>query len=696
MKAPSINKDPQAHRGLDRWVSVGIPAMFVVAGVAVYVNGLPGPFIFDDISGIVENEHIRGLWPLSRSLTAPQDTPGAGRPLLSLSLALSYSASGLEPRGYRVFNLGLHLLCGLVLFGVIRRTLESNALKERFGRSARRLAFYATLVWLLHPVHSECINYVSQRSELLFGLLYLLTLYCSIRGHQSRRALLWTIGSIVCCAAGMASKEAMVTAPAIVVLYDAVFNYRSLGSALRHRWKLYSWLAASWVLLGALMLQGARAGSVGFGHGCPASLYAMNQCIMIVTYLRRVVWPHPLVADYGCPKPVSLEEIGPYALVVVLAVVATAVLLLRRPAVGFCAAWFFVILSPTSSFVPIVSEVGAERRLYLPSAGLIALIIVAGSCLLRRAVRWVRAGREVSRCADGPTRLLVTVESLAIAIACGAFGWLIIERNKDYLDEFVLWKTVVDACPDNIRARLNFGIILNRREQFEEAGEHFRRAIAISASNAEPFYHLGVALTGTGRVPEAMQAYRRALAIRPDYADAHFNLAYLLLLAGDDDAALNHFAQAVRARPDFPEARYNLAMLLKRTGKLREALSQLTETMRLRPDWADVFGEAAWILATHPDPSVRNPAEAVRLSQRALQLEPRPNAIMLEQVAAAYAAAGRFEQAVAYSQQALKVARERGPIDLIKGIEKRLGLYRNGRTLVDLREDRAAAASGGD
>src|SRR5439155_17727388 len=226
----------------------------------------------------------------------------------------------------------------------------------------------------------------TQRTESMMALFYLLTLFLVARPFQGRvrgperpaphlrYPHAFAIGA---CALGMACKESMVTAPVMVVLYDRVFLFDSITQAFRSRWALYGGLAATWIVLAAVNWSGSRVHSAGFSTGISPWTYLLNQAVMIVRYLRLAIWPRSLVLAYGTPQPVTLVDVLPYALVVLALLAATAVALWRRPALGFLGAWFFVTLAPTSTIVPIATEVGAERRMYLPLVAVVT-IVVAG------------------------------------------------------------------------------------------------------------------------------------------------------------------------------------------------------------------------------------------------------------------------------------------------------------------------------
>ena len=366
------------------WARAGV---IVLVGILIYGNTLSAPFILDDEESITLNEQIRQLWPPSVVLFPDREVPTAGRPVANVSLAVNYAVGGLDVRGYHIVNIAIHIACALVLFGIVRRTLLLPALAPRFGAASANLAGAVALLWLVHPLQTEAIDYVTQRTELLMGLFYLLTFYATLRVRQGFR---WQVVAIVCCLLGMASKESMVTAPLMVVVFDRTFVFGSFASAWRARWRFYVGLAATWVLLAALMWSGPRSRSTGFSTGVTPWTYLLNQAQLIVHYLRLTVWPSGLVILYGDPRPLSVGDVWPQALVIVALLAGVVALLLWRPKIGFLGVWFFITLAPTSSFVPIATEVGAERRMYLPLAAIVVLMVMGAALLWERSRQNVR------------------------------------------------------------------------------------------------------------------------------------------------------------------------------------------------------------------------------------------------------------------------------------------------------------------
>jgi hypothetical protein len=252
-----------------QWLRLAV-LVLVLAGVAAYANSLWGPFIFDDRVAIQENSSIRDLGALGRVLGPLQPgVPQANRPVLNLTFALNYALGGLNVVGYHATNLLIHILAAVTLFGVCRRTFLQPALRPRWGTLALPLAFMAALLWELHPLQTEAVTYITQRSESLMGLLYLFTLYAAIRAAGAARSSGWSLAAVGACAAGMATKEVMVSAPIMVLLYDRALLAGSFRGALRRRWGLYAGLAATWLVLALILwaAKGRNGVAAGFGLG---------------------------------------------------------------------------------------------------------------------------------------------------------------------------------------------------------------------------------------------------------------------------------------------------------------------------------------------------------------------------------------------------------------------------------------------
>jgi tetratricopeptide (TPR) repeat protein len=210
--------------------------------------------------------------------------------------------------------------------------------------------------------------------------------------------------------------------------------------------------------------------------------------------------------------------------------------------------------------------------------------------------------------------------------------------------------------PDLADARVNLGLAMRQAGRVAEAVEQYRAALQRTPDHAAAHYNLANALHDLGQFDEAAAEYREALRITPSHARAHNNLGLEYLRRAAADQALAHFQEATRVDPDLPEAHYNVAHLLHARGDLTGAARALRTAVRLRSDAAGWLAELAWLLATAPDGTVRDGAEALRLAERAQRLSDRPTADILDVLAAAFAETGDYDMALEIVGEAIRIA----------------------------------------
>jgi tetratricopeptide (TPR) repeat protein len=595
-------------------------AALVLAALAVYSNSFFGPFIFDDRQWIVENAAIRHLWT---ALLPGHASVVSGRPVLSFSFAVNHAISGTSVWSYHVLNLVIHALAGLLLFGVVRRTLLQPVLRERFGGAALALALAVAVIWTIHPLQTGSVTYISQRAESLMGLFYLLTIYCFVRGAGSSAPGRWYILSVVACALGMATKEVMVSAPLLVLLYDRTFVAGSFREAWRQRWRLYLGLAGTWLVLGYLMIGLGNRG-VGYGHAFTWWTYALTECRAVVKYLCLAVWPHPLVLDYGMEGIGHPLEALPFALILVVLVAATAIGLWRRPGLGFAGACFFVILAPTSSVVPIAFQPMAENRMYLALAAVVTLAVLAIYTL---------AGR----------RSLAVCLLLAVGL-----GFSTHRRNDDYQSAVTIWNDTVAKRPNNPRGHNNLGYALDQAGGMAAAKAQYEEALRLDPSYADAHNNLGGILDKMGQQAEAKTQYEETLRLDPGQVDARNNLGMVLEKMGRVAAAKEQYEEALRLKPDSVEAHNNLGNALDKMGRLAEARAQYEEALRLEPENARAHDNLGNLFE-----KMGQVAEAKAQYEAALKFEPE-NANAHYNLATALARMGRLPEAIEQYGQALR------------------------------------------
>jgi len=582
--------------GWPAWVAAVL--LTLAAGLA-YRNSFSGPFILDDQIAIIDNPTIRHL---GTALTPPLAATTGGRPLLNLTFALNYAVGGEEVGGYHAVNLFIHILAGLVLFASLRRTFLTPRLKDRFGPDAALLALAASLIWLLHPLQTESVTYISQRAESLMALFYLLTLYGFLRSASSPAPAGWQIFSVAACLLGVATKEIIITAPVAVILYDRIFISESFRQSWLRRRRYYLGLAATWLPL-AWAVAGVGHRHVGFGQGVNGWIYALTSLRSVTLYLERAFWPHPLVLYYG---PDLIEHAGeaiPYALAVGAVLAGLIWAGRRQPALGFAGAWFFVILAPTSSVIPVALQPTGEHRMYLPLAAVVSVTVAALYAWLGR-------------------RSLVL-----LAAAAAAYGAATFQRNKDYCSELAIWTDTVVKRPDNAMAHSNLGTILDTVPGCEpDAIAEYRAALRINPGLVETHYNLGLALAKTlGGQTEAIDEFRAALRLNPAFAQAHYSLGNVLLGMPDQLAqAIAEYRAALRTNPRYADAHINLGFALaKDPARLEDAIAEYREALRINPNSAEAHCDLGAALLQLPD----HLPEAISEYEAALQISPANPAI---------------------------------------------------------------------
>ncbi|MGE3807013.1 MAG: tetratricopeptide repeat protein [Gemmataceae bacterium] len=711
------------------------PVLIVLAGLIAYSSSFSGAFVFDDEPYILDNAQIRAF-PAEVSFLQL-------RSLLIQSLALNFALGAYEPLGYHVFNLAIHLLAGLVFYGLVRQILQRQPAGSTFHDRSDSLACAVALLWMVHPLQTQAVTYVIQRAEAMMALFYLVSLYCVVRGDSAGRwSWVWYLAALFATALGMVSKEVMVTAPLVILLFDRIYLASSFREQFARRGLMYLLLFSPLLLLTRVlpMLFEENPSRVGLVSGEHTTWeYLRTQAGVILYYLKLVVCPYPLCLDHGWHIAASATEIVLPGLIILALLAATLWGLWRQPKLGFLGLAFFLILAPTSSIVP-VADLCVEHRMYLALAPLLVLLVLGvhqGLSKLASRFNWDDAG-------------LRRRELLLVAATVVACSGLTILRNLDYQNPTTVWLRVLDVYPDQPRAHNNLAQALTDQQAYEAADVHYRQAIDLAPSVA--FYrfgyavmlsktgrleaaeaqvragldlapsdahgheilgtvllrrgriedatvslrqalhhqptledarvHLGLALELQGQYDDAEAAFRQAIADHPFSLKAHRHLGNLLVDQGRPAQAVPLLQRLVESVPGDSEAHTDLARALLTAGQRQPARQEYAEAFRIQPNWPLAHAGLAWEIATGPTPgtSVR---DAVRLAEEACQGTLERDPMLLDVLAAAYAAARRFPDAVRTGQQALALAQSAGLDEQARQIKQRLLLYKNNQAFHD-------------
>jgi len=562
-------------------------ALLLIVGI-VMSSGIDGEFVFDDVKHIVNNTTIEQL-DLGRIWS------GSRRPLVNLTLAVNFAMGGRsDVLPYHVTNIIIHLIATTACFLLVREVARMTHLAARDGVI---IAGGAALLWALHPLQTQSVTYIIQRGESMMGTAYLLAMFALVRGLRVERAAPWFLASIACVAAGMLCKAVIVTAPVMVLVTDWCLRRESFTTVMRSRGIWHAGFFATWLLLlptgvgqGVLAPPPDTTATVGFGYdGVSPIGYAITQSLVILHYLRLCIWPFPQVLDYAWPVATIADAW--WAMLIVAAMLGGTIIgIMHRTIAGLIGGWFFIVLAPTSSFVPI-RDLAFEHRMYLPLLSVVVFVVLGVVSAGRRVSGSTSAGRLAALC-------IVSLLAMALSIAT----W---QRNRQYARPASLWEDVVQWNPSNLRGWLQLAAYRVLDEDAVGALEAYRGAIAVDPADAgvraddELFTraHLGYAqiLDGVGQRQAAIAAYETVIGREPLQITANRRLAEIYTSLGMNDAAIERYEVVRRADPDDVMSRMQLGALLSNALSFRRAYDVYADVYRLAPNNMEALSKLASI-----------------------------------------------------------------------------------------------------
>jgi protein O-mannosyl-transferase len=619
-----------SEKGTSPWLPVAISVFLALLVWIVFGQTVKHDFVnFDDLDYVTKNAQVsRGLsfegfaWAFTHFHSANW------HPITWLSHMVDSQLYGLAPGGHHLTNVIVHAANAILLFFLLRQMTGGPSRTGNLWRSVFVAALFA-----IHPLRVESVAWVSERKDLLSGLFFLLTLMAYTRyarGPNRKRYL--TV--VVLFALGLMCKPMLVTLPIVLLLLDywPLNRLPSLSiktAEERQRWwrllrEKLPFLALS--LASSVVTVLAQRGSLQPIEQISFAARVGNVGLSYLDYLRQMVWPTNLALLYPW---VPWERLQPGAIAIaflILAAISVAVVIWRRRRYlvsGWL--WYLVMLLPVIGILHVGNQSHADRYTYLPQIG---LYIMVGWGVAELCARW---------------RALWLPVSIAAAAAVVALTFAARTQASYWEDSETLWRHALTAATDNIIAESNLAIALHWKGKNQEAMEHFERSLVINRRQPEPLSNLGVFYLALGRVNDALAVLHEALELEPRLEDAHYNLGNTYLAIGDAEKALASYKRALELQPDDTEALNNMA----------------------------------WILATWPDSSIRNGAQAVTLAERADSLTRQKNQVIAATLAAAYAETGRFPEAERAAERAMRLAAAEGNGQRALFIRSQLNTYKS-------------------
>lgn len=574
----------------------------VLVGVFAWWGVWRGQFVFDDLPAIQSSpELLAGDW--WGAAFSEHHHPLANRPLACWTLAMDFRVFGPGPFGPHLTNLLLHLANGLLVLAVVRAVLRSPNLAGHFQAvQATRLGIAVATIWVAHPLAGEAVAYATQRSTLLASGFLMVAMWSSLRAAASPQPLRWRTLGVLAVACGMASKEDSVTAPLLLVAWERAFVLPSWAS-LRTRSGYVIALAATWAVLAFCMANGPSNPTVGYATVPPATAWQwlLTQAGVLVHYLRLVVVPYPLRGAYDWSVVTSLGAAILPGLAILALVLVTARLLAIRPTAGFCGALFFLLLAPTSSVMPIITETVAERRMYVPMLAVLVPLVLLGERLLRskHAQRWspilvvaaavglgLLSRQRVAVYADPVTFWSDVFEKrnpaergfLAALIRCNLATGL---HDAGRVDEAI---TLLEELPQFQQVtwieRSQYSMVLQHRGKHAEAVALLRQVANDMPDNGQVVGRFGIAIVtdwhadkgkpDDPRLTEAQQVLERAVQLYPEHAGFWQVLGFVRRTRGDLAGAAEAFRSGTEHTTTRVEPYFSLAELLPGLGRSAE------------------------------------------------------------------------------------------------------------------------------
>lgn len=581
--------------------------LFFALGSWIYSNTLKVNFVFDDLPRIKENPYIRinklSVDSLVHAVFNKQSS--ANRPLGNFSFALNYYFNRLNPKGYHIVNITIHILTAIFLYFLFKSILSIPLLSTRYGHS-EVIAFFAALIWLVSPLHTQSVTYIVQRLNSMAAMFYVLSLLSYVKGRlveNKRQRWLWFAGSALSCILALASKQNAAMLPFFILLFEWYFFKELDRDWLKRNLKYALGVAALFCLialiyLGTSPIEKLKTIKDFANHEFTLSERLLTESRVVIYYLSLLAYPFPSRLNFDYDFPLSHSLVDPistlFCLVLIIGLIGLAVYLAKKERLlSFCLLWFFGNLVIESSVIPLA--IIYEHRTYLPSMFICLLAVVLGYRFIK--IKW-----------------------LGIALGCivvTVFSLWTYQRNGVWSDPIAFWSDCVKKSPQKARPQNNLGRVLADDGRLTEAVEHYSEALRIKPDFADAHSNLGVALKAQGKILKAIHHYREALRIHPKSVKALNNLGNALIeQQGVTDEAIGLLKEALRINPNFVEAYSSLSVALIKIGKTGEVIDLLKKALKINPHTAVTYVNlgGALMLQNKSDEAFANFKKALQIN----------------------------------------------------------------------------------
>jgi tetratricopeptide (TPR) repeat protein len=541
--------------------------LIILVCLLAYSNTFLVPFLFDDHYYIVNNARIKDVSNIPSFFTEIEG-PKATNPFTLTTFALNYYLSGLNTLGYHIFNVALHTINGILLYFLI---LITAGLLNYTAKHVRLIALFASLIFIAHPIQTECVTNIVGRSTPLITAFSLSGILLFVRAATAKKGrAFYIVGLFLSSLLGMASSEKFVTFPFMLILYDFFFVSKYKVKSVIKNYRIHVPVLVILGYFAYLVLSYEYEDiSSGLKQATPLE-YLMTQFNVHWTYLRLLVLPVNQNIDYDYPIARNLFEVPTiFSFIGYMGLWAWGISLWRRkPVISYGILWFMITLSPVSSIIPLKNML-FEHRLYLPAIGIFVTAVIAVFVVMEKLKdRWKAIDKTV-----------LTVLAVIVIMLVGATY----ARNMVWKDEITLWKDVIKKTPRKARGYIFLGIVYQSQGLIDKAVEQYRIAIRLEPNSPEPYNNLGNLYLYRGQHDKAIEQYLIAIKLKPNFPELHYNLGNVYNSQGLFDKAIEQYLIAIRLKPDWDMPHLLLGRVYLKQGKKEAAHRQFKEVLQINP-----------------------------------------------------------------------------------------------------------------
>ncbi|MFC1709875.1 tetratricopeptide repeat protein [Candidatus Omnitrophota bacterium] len=561
--------------------------IIVFACLVPYFNTLFADFVWDDELFFVESHCMKSFDSLPKFFVQDFLKPfrhfGSAhyyRPFLAAAFMLNYSIWGDNPLGYHLTNILLHALVCVLIFIFVELLIVNKT-----------IAFISSLLFAVHPIHTEVVSFISNISYLSATTFYILSLILFLKFNQNKKTIFY-IFSLICFSVSLLTIEISITLPLVLIAIDYLFlSQRNIKEVIRNFLRLH---LGFFVVLGVYLI--IRSNIIGWSFIARRSLLELNfskgiqpfwqlftTLKVLVLYIRLLCFPYGLTIEYFFPpansliEPIVLMGLAMLSLLVYIIIKSAK----KYPLLSFSITWLFITLLPVSNIFP-QGNIFAERYLYIPSVGF---------CIAIGFLFWWLLNQDIKTTYLSWRKFIYILLFFLII----SFGRIAYERNKVWENDLFLWYETASESPDNFRAHLNLGVSYYNFNQLDKALEEINIALELNPLFPGTLIARGNIYLKKGLIDEAILEFEELTKIYSRHAKAYVSLSAAYYVKGEYEKAIEAATKALEDNPNLYAARYNIAISYAKAGLVDEAINSFKELLKLEPNYIDAHMEVGYI-----------------------------------------------------------------------------------------------------